>query len=213
MTNLLFSFNLSLTQIPEVLSKTLGFGYLILVNLFGVLAIVFKVWESQCRRRKIIIMFACFSSASWVLYYVLNGNLTTALVGTMGIIAYLIFAQREKHKWANSKFWLFAFLLLQVLVCVFTYTDWTSLSACSAGIFSAFAYFTTSEKSYRWTILGCQTSWLINSISNLYLVASIADTIITASIVIALVRFLNAEKKGKKEQKEIKAEENSANTI
>ena len=51
----------------------------------------------------------------------------------MGIFAYLIFAQREKHKWANSKFWLYAFLALQVAVCVFTYNNWTSLFACSAG--------------------------------------------------------------------------------
>ncbi len=213
MNNLLFSFNIDIAFIATFLSETLGFWYFILVNVCGVLAIGFKIWESQCRKRKVIITLACLSSASWVTYYVLNGNLTTALVGTMGIVAYLIFAQREKHKWANSKFWLYAFLALQIAVCVFTYSNWTSLSACSAGIFSAFAYFTTSEKSYRWTLLGCQTSWLINSISNLYLVASIADTIITTSIVIALVRFSIAEKKSKKEQNEIKADENSDTTI
>ena len=83
-------------SLVEILSS-LGVWYIILVNLFGVLAIGFKLVESQQKKRGLIMLFAIASTIAWIIYYILNGNLATALIVIIGILKYFIFAQRENH--------------------------------------------------------------------------------------------------------------------
>ena len=83
--------------------------YLIILNAFGVLAIIFKVCESQLKKRLWIIIFAGISTGCWMVYYLLNDNLTSALTSLIAIVKYIIFAQREKHEWANKVFLLYLF--------------------------------------------------------------------------------------------------------
>ena len=193
----MFALNSGAEKIANVLSQSLGIWYLIIINTFGVLAIVFKMSETQLKRRLLIIAFASISTGCWMCYYLLNGNLTSALVSLIAIVKYIIFAQREKHKWADSKWWLYGFLVVQIIVGILTFKNWTSIFAVTAGILGTFAYFTVSQKNYRWILLCCQTCWVINGAFNLYYVALIADSLATISIITAIIRFTILEKKKK----------------
>ena len=197
MYNLMFALNSGAEKIANVLSQSLGIWYLIIINTFGVLAIVFKMSETQLKRRLLIIAFASISTGCWMCYYLLNGNLTSALISLIAIVKYIIFAQREKHKWADSKWWLYGFLVVQIIVGILTFKNWTSIFAVTAGILGTFAYFTVSQKNYRWILLCCQTCWVINGAFNLYYVALIADSLATISIITAIIRFTILEKKEK----------------
>lgn len=195
MSNLMITFGVQTEKIAQLFSQSLGVWYLIIFNTFGILAIVFKMSETQLKRRSLIITFASISTGCWMCYYLLNGNLTSALISVIAIIKYIIFAQREKHKWADSKWWLYGFLVVQIIVGVLTYKNWTSIFAVSAGILGTFAYFTVSQRNYRWILLCCQTCWVINGAFNLYYVALIADSLATISIITAIVRFYVLDKK------------------
>lgn len=196
MCNLL-SITESAQSFINLVLQELGVWYYIIVNAFGVGAIIFKVSETQLKYRGLIITFAACSSGCWVLYYLLNANLTSALISFIAIVKYVIFFQREKHKWANSVWWLYFFIAVQLVVCAFTYKDLTSILSTSAGLLGTFAYFTISPKKYRYTLLFCQLCWVANGLINLYYVALLSDLIATISIIAAIIRFTITEKNKK----------------
>lgn len=194
---------LSIVTLGESLVKilsSLGVWYIILVNLFGVLAIGFKLVESQQKKRGLIMLFAIASTIAWIIYYILNGNLATALIVIIGILKYFIFAQRENKAWANSPIWLILFIVVQLVICLLAVKeDWTAILSCLAGIFSTFAYYTLSVKQYKYTLLASQVSWVFNGVFNGYTIAYISDIIICVAIIIGIIRFTIEEKKEQKE--------------
>lgn len=197
MDNLLLSLVALSNRTISTLSDVLGAWYFILFNAFGVLAVAFKICETQLKKRAFIILFATISTGCWMIYYVFNGNFTSALTSLIAIAKYIIFSQREKRKWANSVLWLYFFIAVQLVVLVFTYKDLTSLLATCAGILGTFAYYTVNPKKYRWTLLCCQSCWVLNGAFNLYYVALLSDSFVTVSIITAIIRFTIKEKKDK----------------
>ena len=180
--------------------SSLGIWYAILVNAFGVFAIGFKLIESQQKKRGLIMLFAIASTIAWIIYYILNGNLATALIVIIGILKYFIFAEREKHAWANSPIWLILFIVVQVVICAFAVKeDWTALLSCAAGIFSTFAYYTLNVKQYKYILLTSQLCWVFNGVFNGYTIAYISDIIICIAIIIGIIRYTIEEKKVQKE--------------
>ena len=176
--------------------SSLGIWYAILVNAFGLFAIGFKLIESQQKQRGLIMFFAIASTIAWIIYYILNGNLATALIVIIGILKYFIFAEREKHAWANSPIWLIIFIVVQLVVCAFAVgEDWTAILSCLAGVFSTFAYYTLSVKLYKYVLLVSQLCWVFNGVFNGYTIAYISDIIVCIAITIGIIRYTIEEKK------------------
>lgn len=187
-------------NVVNYLSSTLGIWHAIIFNAFGIISICLKITELQLKRRNYIILFSIGAAIGWVIYFFLNGNVASSLVSIIGVIQAIIFYQRGKHGWAESKFWLFLFLAAQVAICIFTFKDWTTLLSVSAGLFGTLAYFVMKEKVYRYLILCSLICWLFNSIFNFYLIAFLADALSTVSIVISIARYTIAERKQKQSQ-------------
>lgn len=185
-------------SVVSYLSSTIGIWHAVIFNAFGIISICLKIIELQLKRRNYIILFSIGSAIGWVIYFFLNGNVASSLISTVAIIQAIIFYQRGKHKWAQSKFWLFLFLAVQVLICIFTFKDWTTFLSVSAGLFGTLAYFVMKEKVYRYLILCSLICWLLNSTFNFYLIAFLADTLSTVSIIISITRYTIAERKEKK---------------
>jgi mannose/fructose/N-acetylgalactosamine-specific phosphotransferase system component IIC len=116
--------------------------------------------------------------------------------------------QRGKHKWADSIFWLIFFLVVQIVVSVFTFSDWRSIFAIVAGLISTVAYFVMSEKLYRYLFFALITLWLVNGFIYFYWIAVIHDAFAWVSIVIAIFRY---NIKSKKEQKAVAETESEKN--
>lgn len=185
-------------SVVSYLSSTIGIWHAVIFNAFGIISICLKIIELQLKRRNYIILFSIGSAIGWVIYFFLNGNVASSLISTVAIIQAIIFYQRGKHKWAQSKFWLFLFLAVQVLICIFTFKDWTTFLSVSAGLFGTLAYFVMKEKVYRYLILCSLVCWLFNSTFNFYLIAFLADSLSTVSIIISITRYTIAERKEKK---------------
>ena len=168
---------------------SLGDIYYILFYGIGIIAIGIKVAEVQLKRRAKILLLSMICSTLWIIYYLLGGNVTSALTGLLSVVRCIIFSQREKHKWANSVFWLFFFLIAQTLVGVFTFSSWRSLFAVTAGYLQTVAYYVISVKTYRFVILFAFLCWMGNSISNGLWVALCSDTFGITSTIIAIARY------------------------
>lgn len=204
MNNLLFSLATLGQNIVATLTGTLGgVGYEILINLIGVVAIFVKITETQNKKRSKIVFFAILGYACWILYFIFNGDFTSATVNAVGLIQSLIFLQRGKHKWADSMIWLWFFLAIQVFIASFTWKGPFSLFSICAGLISTVAYFVMSEKVYRYLFLSLILLWICNGIVYFYPIALIHDTFAAISIIIAIIRF------GIKERKEKKNNENT----
>ena len=204
MLNLLISMAELSDNMVKFLNETLGIWYLIIPNAFGVIAIVSKVTEMQLKSRKTILVFAIIASISWVLYFGLQGGFTSSLSCLIIAIQVIIFSLRNKYKWANSLFWLFFFITLQIVMCVLTLKNWYDVLPTIAGIISVFAYYVLDEDKYRILILFYIVLWLVNSTINLYYVSMVSDAMCTVSAIVAIIRYniLKTHKKPKYNKKE-----------
>lgn len=175
--------------------------YAVLINFIGVVAIAIKITETQNKKRNRIVLFAVLGHTCWTTYFVLNGNFTSAMVNVVGCIQGLVFMQRGKYKWANSIFWLFFFLAIQVALSIFTWNGPFSLFSIFGGLISTVAYFVMNEKVYRYLFLAMSLLWVGNGIVYFYPIALIHDCFATVSITIAIVRynFLGKEPRKKTE--------------
>lgn len=190
MNNLLFSLAQLGESIVNGLTSALGeLWFAVLVNAIGVVAIVVKITETQNKKRNNILMFAILGYLCWVTYFILNGDFTSAMVNLIGCIQGIVFMQRDKHKWANSIFWLFFFIAVQLVVAFFIWKSPFSLFSIVAGLISTIAYFVIDEKLYRYLFLALILLWIGNGIVYFYPIALIHDSFAAVSITIAIIRY------------------------
>ena len=75
------------------LIEAMGFYYYILVYAIGILAMVFSVVAVQFKKRVTIILSTFIGQVSWVAYFLLQGDLTSAIVCGLSAIMLAIFAK------------------------------------------------------------------------------------------------------------------------
>lgn len=193
-------------ELVETLNSTLGIWYLIILNAFGVIAIICKICEYQVKSRGQMFMLSTIANVCWVLYFALYGNFASALTCTINVAKLLIFMQKGRQRWADSIWWLILFLVCQVFVTVFTVSSWVDVFCVTAGFLGIFAYFFKSARTYRILSFLHMSVWVANSIFNFYLIALLSDSFSTVSCGIAIYRF-DIKKPSKKNQKLLKAKE------
>ena len=169
--------------------SSLGVWYDILVNFFGVIAIILLVMSFQMKSRIKLLLVFILSQSTWIIYFVLQGDLASGIMCTIAIIMSLIFMQREKHKWANSIFWLFFFVALMLTCSILTFKDWRDLFPLLGNVLTAISFFTLNDKLLRTINIGTYLCWMGNSISKLYIVALISDTLTLISVIVSLIRL------------------------
>ena len=188
-----------LVEIVKNLSANLGIWYLIILNAFGVLAIICKICEYQAKKRSTMFTIAILANVCWVLYFAFYGDAVSALTCFINTVKLCIFSYRGKYKWAESIVWLYVFIALQATVSVLTYTNWKDIITTIAGFLGIFAYFFKNQKTYRLLSFIHMSVWVLNSIIKFYPIALISDSISVASCAVAIYRFDIRSKQRRKE--------------
>lgn len=197
MHNLLFS----VTDLINNLSNSLGIWYVIILNAFGVIAIICKVIEYQASTRKGMFTMVTIACVCWVFYFALYGNLISTISMILGVARLLVFMKRETCAWAKSIFWLYFFLAIQVALVVYSICigfTWLDIFAIIAGFIGIFAYYVTNDKVYRSISFVYMALWVVNSCVYFYPIALISDSFSTISCGVAIYRF-DIRKNKKKE--------------
>ncbi len=171
------------------LIEALGFGYYILIYGVGVLAMVLSVIAYQFRRRVAIIFSNFLGQACWTAYFLLQGDVTSAIVCFLCVVMLALFAKKEQWPWTTSIWSIAAFIALFTVISLLTFAEWSDVFPLLAGVFAVIANSCTTEKRLRqFSVLWC-LFWLLNSIFKLYPVALCNDLFCTVSTVVSLVRY------------------------
>ena len=171
------------------LIDALGKSYWILVYAVGLIAMLLSIIAFQFKRRVTIILSNFFGQVSWVLYFLLQGDLTSAIASALSAVMMAVFAKKDKWKWAVSPF---TVVLFTVLICGFSllsFEVWSDIFPLLAGVFAVIANSRSSEKRLRQFSLFWCLFWLLNSIFKMYPVAFANDFLCTVSTVVALIRY------------------------
>lgn len=173
------------------LKEAMGFSYYILVYAIGILAMIFSVVAFQFKQRVTIILSTFFGQVSWVLHFLLQGDLASAIVCGLSAIMLAIFAKKDKWKWSTSRITIALFILINSVFSLWSFKVWSDVFPLLAGIFVVIANSRSSEKRLRQFSLVWCVAWLLNSTFKFYPVAFANDFLCTASTIIALVRYRN----------------------
>ena len=172
-------------------ADALGIFYYILVYGVGAIAMAFSIMAFQFKHRITIVLFNCFGQTSWVLHFVLQGDLTSAIACGLSAIMLAIFSKKDKWKWSTSPGVIVFFIVIISGFSLLSFKGWTDIFPLLAGVFAVLANSRSSEKHIRQLSLFWCLFWLMNSIMKFYPIALANDLLCTGSTVIALIRYRN----------------------
>ena len=172
----------------------LGKSYYIFVYGIGIVAMLLSIIAFQFKHRITIILSNFLGQTCWVVYFLLQGDLTSAIVCGLSAIMLAIFAKKDKWKWSTSIVTVALFILANTAFSLWSFKVWSDVFPLLAGIFVVIANSRSSEKRLRQFSLVWCVAWLLNSTFKFYPVAFANDFLCTASTVIALVRYRDNNK-------------------
>ncbi len=177
------------------LVTTLGVGYYLLVYGIGIVAMTLSVISFQFKKRVSIILSNFFGQMSWIAYFLLQGDVTSAIACLLSAIMLAVFSKSDQWKWATHPITIVVFIVLISGFSLLSFQGWTDVFPLLAGVFAVIANSRKSERSLRifsffWSFL-----WLMNSAFKVYPVALANDTLCTISTVVAMIRYRERQEK------------------
>lgn len=170
-------------------ANALGIWYYILVYGVGIIAMTLSIIAFQFKRRISIILSNFFGQTCWVAYFLLQGDLTSAIACALSAIMLAVFAKKDKWKWAVSPITVTLFIVLISGFSLLSFEGWSDIFPLLAGVFAVLANRCSSEKRLRQLALFWCLFWLLNSTFKMYPVAFANDLLCTVSTVVALIRY------------------------
>lgn len=177
----------------EPLIRSLGIGYYILVYGVGLFAMAFSVFAFQMKRRVAIILGNFIGQCCWVTYFLLQGDVISAITCGLSAVMLLLFSKKEEWKWSTTSFTVTLFILLFVGLSSLSFRTWSDVFPLLAGVSAVIANSRTSEKRLRQISVFWCLFWLLNSAFKMYPVAFLNDFLCTASAIVSLVRYRDKE--------------------
>ena len=179
----------------------LGKSYSIFVYGTGIIAMLLSIVAFQFKHRATIILSNFLGQTCWVVHFLLQGDLTSAIACALSAIMLAVFSQKERRKWVASPFCLIFFIVLISGFSLLSFKVWSDIFPLLAGVFAVIANSRSDEKRLRQISFFWCLFWLLNSIFKMYPVAFANDLLCTVSTVVALIRY--REKKTVQKTKEM----------
>ena len=101
----------------DAFADAMGIGYTILLYAVGLIAMIFSTVAVQFKHRVTIILSNFVGQSCWVAYFLLQGDVTSAIACALSAIMLAVFAKKDQWKWATGNASIAVFL---VLICGFS---------------------------------------------------------------------------------------------
>ena len=173
----------------DPLIDSMGIGYYILVYGVGLSAMAFNVFAFQFKRRATIILANFVGQCCWVAYFLLQGDLMSAIACGVSAVMLALFSKKAEWRWSASPITIALFILIFSGISLLSFQTWNDIFPLLAGIFAVIANSRSTEKRLRqFSVFWC-LFWLLNSAFKIYPVAFVNDFLCTCSTIVALMRY------------------------
>lgn len=188
----------ALKNFAKTLELILGGSYIFIAYGVGVIAAVLAIIAYQCKNRVGLLIVQSVCSAFWMLYFLMIGAFIGMAMNFYNVIRNLVFSQKEKHKWANSKIWLFVFLAIILTFCVLTFYRWFDIISIVGTVVLTVGNFCSSKKTILTLSFVAMPMWIVYGLFAGSYVGVVSDIITTFAIGFALVKNLKENKNEEK---------------
>ncbi len=178
----------ALNNFAKTLELILGGSYIFIAYGVGVVAAVLAIVAYQCKNRVSLLIVQSVCSAFWMLYFLMIGAFIGMAMNFYNVIRNLVFSQKEKHKWANSKIWLFVFLAIILTFCLLTFNNWYDVISIIGTIILTVGNFCSSKKTILTLSFVAMPMWIVYGVFAGSYVGLVSDTFTTFAIGYALFR-------------------------
>lgn len=172
---------------------------------FGTLGIVISVILYAGKTRTHILVCKLISDVLWFTNYILLGAYTGAVLNLIAIGRESVFYNRGRRKWADSRVWLYVFILLTFLSPAMEFWKiggfaWIPLLPATGSVLAVISFYSRRPWVMRWFGFGAQIFWISYGILIWNPTAVISSALTIASAVIGTVRELLARRAARRER-------------
>lgn len=165
----------------------------IIASLVGALGIGANVLIYQQKTGKNLLIYKLISDILWATHYLILGGFSAFAIACIGIVRESIFLN-QKHKWAQSRLWLWVFVVLSLTSAALTWKTLMNVLPAIASVLSVFGFWRnnpTLSKILAFPISLCMLTYDLYIISYMG-IANEAFTLVSATIsVIILLKTKN----------------------
>jgi hypothetical protein len=155
----------------------------------GFLALVFAIASFQKDSRRFILLLQIIAGALYAIHFFFLGAFTGAIMNVFGVARNSVFSQRETKKWANSRIWLFSFLLLFLMAGILTWEGWHSMLPILGMASGTIALWLKNTKHIRLIALTSPPSWFAYNLMVGSIPRMLTEIFLFLSIIVGMLRF------------------------
>ena len=166
-----------------------GTAYDIFVQAVGFVSLICSLLSFQQKKRIHCLLLQMAASLTLSAQLLMLGAVTGACLDFISFIRTLLFSYRDKYKWANSPFWLVFFVLLMIVVGIFTWDNIFSLLVIMCTCLSTVALWMKESKYIRRVSLLAGPCGFVYCLVNGSYSGALTEAIAVASILIGMFRL------------------------
>ncbi len=171
-----------------IIGKEINIMLYAISQIVGILGLVCSLLSFQMKKRKRIMAFQMTASLLFSTQLFLLGAVTGGCLDLISFFRTIVFSQNGK-KWASSRWWLYAFIVIMIFAGVFTWKNAWDILPIVGSVLSTIALWMKSEKRIRVISLGVGPCWLIYNLVKGAWSGAINEVLAMTSIVIGLLRY------------------------
>lgn len=180
----------------------------IIAQIIGVIACMAVLLSYQCKTQKHIMIFQAAQCFLYSVNLLMLGMYSGMFLNVIGLARALIYTQRNSHKWAASKIWVFVFIPLivasGVISCTVFEEGWVAFFPVCGMIITTFAGRCKEASKVRLLTLFNSPFWLTYNIIGGSIGAIMGEVAGSASIIIGMIRLDRKKKTASETESDIK---------
>lgn len=174
---------------------------LVIGQIFGVLLAVLSFFIYLQKTREKILLTKLLSDILNVIQQAMVGALTGSMLNGIAIFRELVFYCKGKKKWAQSRIWLFVFLLCTGIAApLFSWQGYISLLPAVGSSLAVIGFYCTKPRQIRIFGILAQAFWVVYSVAVLNLGGILSSSVSMLGGIFGLWKDLKNEKQKNTEE-------------
>lgn len=167
-----------------------GIGQVV-IQLIGFCAVVAAILAWQERRHCNIMYLQALSCVIWAIQFMLLGSVTAVLLNVFGALRNLVYSQKSRFKFLDSRIIPIIFAMLFLATGIFSYSieGWKALLPTFSMIVASVSFYISDEKIVRRLAFLISPPWLIYNVIFFSLAGIFNEVLCMTSIIIAIYRY------------------------